>query len=300
MESTEELKQSQYVDWHLLKLPSEWTKTKVKDFEVWKAKIKGMLNKVKSSKLEQIKGTAKLKEADQHIVDAFLIVLGHKTKEDRKQALKDFRASKIDLLKQTKFVKFEDFTFEDCKQIQNLLADFINNKTESIADLYKDLAKWVVNLVYIKIATARVQMRSDFIKREGIADLKLSDENIDELRYDYTLDWSVIGYIEYKGSYYESSEHHDLKDDIDFSTKRPPEEVINFYNFLLELYGKNADQSWDDTTSFTTHTKTIDECLVEDSIFNLQKMSKIHKINFIKTWVSPNNLQLFFWIFYHK
>ena len=112
-----------------------------------------MLNKVKSSKLEQIKGTAKLKEADQHIVDAFLIVLGYKTKEDRKQALKDFRTSKIDLLKQTKFVKFEDITFDDCKQIQRLLVDFINNNIKNVADPYKDMAKWVTNLVEMKIAS---------------------------------------------------------------------------------------------------------------------------------------------------
>ena len=119
-----------------------------------------MLNKVKSSKLEQIKETAKLKEADQHIVDAFLIVLGYKTKEDRKQALKDFRASKIDLLKQAKFVKFEDITFDDCKQIQILLVDLLYQnkkknkiKINNVADPYKDMAKWVTNLVEMKIAS---------------------------------------------------------------------------------------------------------------------------------------------------
>ena len=211
MESTEELKQSQYDDWDSLKLTRADDIWIGKDLELWKISLKSMLNKVKSSKLEQIKGTAKLKEADQHIVDAFLIVLGYKTKEDRKQALKDFRTSKIDLLKQTKFVKFEDITFDDWKQIQRLLVDFINNNIKNVADPYKDMAKWVTNLVEMKIASCWLPRKPVLMDIESIMKRKLDGLNLDGLNLDdldldslnvellkcnETEDWSVIGYIE--------------------------------------------------------------------------------------------------------
>ena len=178
--------------------------------ELWKTELKGVLNRIKSAKLEQIRKADKLKETDQHIVDAFLVVLGHRTKEERKQVLKDFRAGKVDLLKQIILVKYEKMTLDDCKQIQSLLADVISSKAEDISTSFKEMAKWISNLVEMKIASERFSNEIDHNlehnvahEEESIPSLEFEDIRIEELKSDEPEDWSKIGYIEeHKGKPY--------------------------------------------------------------------------------------------------
>ena len=114
METTEEeLKQNQSDGWDSLVFTRDKVNCKDEDLELWKIELKGILDRIKSSELEQIVKSLKPEGADQKIVDAFLVVLGHRTKEERNQVLEDFNASKVDLLKQTKLVKYQEITLDD-------------------------------------------------------------------------------------------------------------------------------------------------------------------------------------------
>ena len=274
METTEEeLKKSQNEGWDSLVLTRDETKCRDKDLEKWKTELKGVLSRIISSKLEQISKSDKLKETEQNIVDAFLVVLGHRTKKDQKQVLKDFRANKIDLLKQVKLVKYEEITLDDCKQIQSLLLDVISGKTEDISTPFKDMAKWVSNLVEMKIASERFSFLSTSIlnilsaqKKESMP--KYDDIHIEELKPDEPEDWSKIGYIEqHFGIPYEFEQLQIMNkklniklkksENIDYDKTRPPESVIYFFNLLLVLCGKEADRFWNKKTGFTNNLKTI-------------------------------------------
>ena len=220
METTEEeLKQSQGDGWDSLVLTRDEAKCKGKDLELWKTELKGLLGRIKSSKLEQISKTSKHKGADQHIIDAFLVVLGHKTKEERKQVLKDFRAGKVDLLKQTKLVKYEEIMLDDCKQIQSLLADAISGTTEEMSTSFKDMAKWVSNLVEMKIASERFSSLPTNMfnmlpkhNKESIPSLEFDSLHIEEMKSDEPEDWSNIGYIEeHKGKPYDLEQLYNIK-----------------------------------------------------------------------------------------
>ena len=114
METTEEeFKQSQSDSWDSLVLTRDEANCKDEDLELWKIKLKGLLDRIKSSEFEQIVKSFKPERGDLHIVDAFLVVLGHRTKEERNQVLKDFNENKVDLLKQTELVKYQEITFDD-------------------------------------------------------------------------------------------------------------------------------------------------------------------------------------------
>ena len=161
MENTEEeLKQSQGDGWDSLVLTRDEAKCRDKDLEKWKTELKGVLTRILSTKLEQISKTDKLKETEQNIADAFLVILSYRTKKDQKQVLKDFRTNKIDLLKQIKLVKYEEITLDDWKQIQSLLVNVISGKTDDISTPFKDMTKWVSNLVEMKIASQRFSFLS--------------------------------------------------------------------------------------------------------------------------------------------
>ena len=274
METTEEeLKQSQGDGWDSLVLTRDEAKCRDKDLEKWRTELKGVLSRIISSKLEQISKTAKLKETEQNIVDAFLVVLGHRTKKDQKQILKDFRANKIDLLKQIKLVKYEEITLDDCKQIQSLLADIISGKTEDISTPFKDMAKWVFNLVEMKIASQRFSLLSTNMLKILSAQKKKSmpkydDILIEELKPDEPEDWTKIGYIEqHYGIPYEVEQDQimdtklDIKvnksENIGYDKTRPPESVIYFFNLLLVLCGKDADRFWNKKTGFKNNLETI-------------------------------------------
>ena len=101
-------------------------------------------------------------------------------------------------------------TLDDCKQIQSLLADFISSKAEDISTSFKDMAKWISNLVEMKIASERFSNEIDHNlehdvahEEESITSLEFEDIRIEELKSDEPEDWSKIGYIEeHKGKPY--------------------------------------------------------------------------------------------------
>ena len=114
METTEEeLKQSQSDSWDSLVLTRDEANCKDEDLELWKIELKSVFDRIKSSELEQIIKSLKPEEADQHIVDAFLVLLGHRTKEERNQVLENFSESNVDLLKQAELVKYQEITLDD-------------------------------------------------------------------------------------------------------------------------------------------------------------------------------------------
>ena len=68
----------------------------------------------------------------QNVLDVYLIEWGYKTTKARKQAMKDFKERKLDLLKAAKSIISADITFDDCRKIHELIAGVNEEKVSKI------------------------------------------------------------------------------------------------------------------------------------------------------------------------
>lgn len=116
---------------------------------------RAILNKVKSSLVDDMMPLVKIPEPMQKTLDAYLTVLGFRTVKARNQAMKEFKNRILDLLKAAKTKKPSDLTYEDCYQIQELLSGVDVGKAEKINLALKDFFKWTTNMVQLRIAEQR-------------------------------------------------------------------------------------------------------------------------------------------------
>ena len=297
MEQTEkELEDTQKQDWNSLSLLRDEDKWKGKELITWRSEIRGILNRIKSSKVAEIKAMVKISDINSKVLEAFMIVLGYKTKITRKQAMKDYKDSKIDFLKQAKTAKPPELTFEDCKEIQNLLNDINQDKVENIEDPFKDFLKWTNNMIEMRIALARftevsVKSKSKTIKPSNEDEHGIPSEDITQEEF------KIDSQVEDWGSFTPLDEHksepYDLKilyetekkgvnlykkeEFLDYKIRVPPKYVINLYALILSLYGINTDTKWDARTSYKEYTIMINEKFCSTIAYSLTyfQMKKI-------------------------
>ena len=109
--------------------------------------------------------------------------------------------------------------------LTNLSLKFDLILIKNVADPYKDMAKWVTNLVEMKIASCWLPRKpvlmdiESILKRKldglnldglNLDDLDLDSLNVELLKCNETEDWSVIGYIEeHKGKPYDLEQLYD-------------------------------------------------------------------------------------------
>ena len=278
MEQTEkELEDTQKQDWNSLSLLRDEDKWKGKELITWRSEIRGILNKIKSSKVAEIKAMVKISDINSKVLEAFMIVLGYKTKVTRKQAMKDYKDSKIDFLKQAKTAKPSDIAFEDCKEIQNLLNDINQDKVDNMEDPFKDFLKWTNNMIEMRIALARftevsVKSKSKTIKQstEDEHGIPSEDTTQEEFKIDSQVeDWeSFTPLDEHKNEPYDFKVLYETEmkvanlkkkaDCIDNKMRVPPKYVINLYALILSLYGINTNTKWDAKTSYN-YSKMISQ-----------------------------------------
>ena len=142
-------------DWNVLVFNRTEQECKGKNLINWSGETRNILTKIKAALVDEIKAMVKIPELMQKTIDTYLIVLGYRTEKERKQAMKDFKERKLDLLKAAKTVKPTDLTFNDCSKIQKLAAGFDDDKVGKVNTVCKDFLRWTTNMVQLRIAEAR-------------------------------------------------------------------------------------------------------------------------------------------------
>ena len=155
MEATEQEAKQSEEQWDSLKLDKTEEECKGKNLLNWRMETRSTLAKAKANLIEEIKAMVKIPESMQNVLDAYLTALGYRTTKERKQAMKDFKERKLDLLKAAKTIKPADLTYDDCSKIQELIAGVDEDKVSKINLVWKDLLKWTSNMVQLRIAEAR-------------------------------------------------------------------------------------------------------------------------------------------------
>ena len=141
--------------WDTLKFDKTKEDCKGKSLLNWRIDTRATLAKVKTTLIDEIKAMVKIPDLMQNVIDAYLIVLGYRTSKARKQAMKDFKDRKLDLLKAAKIIKPSDLTFNDWNKIQTLLEWIEIEKVSKIKSVCKDLIKWTLSMVQLRIAESR-------------------------------------------------------------------------------------------------------------------------------------------------
>ena len=155
MEETKQESKEVQEDWNTLEFSKTEEDCKGKNLINWRGETRTTLTKIKSSLVDEIKALVKIPELMQKTVDAYLIVLGYRTEKERKQAMKDFKERKLDLLKAAKTIKPTDLTFNDWSKIQKLVAGLDDDKVGKVSNVCKDFLRWTTNMVQLRIAEAR-------------------------------------------------------------------------------------------------------------------------------------------------
>ena len=155
MEETKQESKEVQEDWNILEFSKTEEDCKGKNLINWRGETRTTLTKIKSSLVDEIKALVKIPELMQKTVDAYLIVLGYRTEKERKQAMKDFKERKLDLLKAAKTIKPTDLTFNDWSKIQKLVAGLDDDKVGKVSNVCKDFLRWTTNMVQLRIAEAR-------------------------------------------------------------------------------------------------------------------------------------------------
>lgn len=108
--------------------------------------------KIKDSEIDEIKALVKLPPLVKSTIDVFLHVLGNKTVKQQKEAWKQVKNHKLDLLKSAKASKLSDLDFADCQKIQTALAEIDADKLSASSAALASIHSWVDNSVQLRIA----------------------------------------------------------------------------------------------------------------------------------------------------
>ena len=88
-------------------------------------------------------------------MEAFFHVFGHKDSKSKKQAWKDFKDKKIDPIKLLRAFKLADLSFDDCKEIQDILEGLEQDKVNLAGVATSHLYSWIFNNIQLRIAASK-------------------------------------------------------------------------------------------------------------------------------------------------
>lgn len=101
-------------NWSDLKFDREESKCKGKELLNWRKETRQIITKLKASDLDEIKNMKQLPEPAQKTVNATLHILGYKTPKEKKEAWKEYKSRKLDIVKEARTKKPAALSFEDC------------------------------------------------------------------------------------------------------------------------------------------------------------------------------------------